>query len=122
VSEERLPSKFAFILHADIAGSTALVQQDEELAHRRIQDTFRRFDETITNYHGYVRELRGDALLAEFERASDVVAAALAFQTDQSDYLDQLDDTIQPKVRVGIAMGEVIITDDTITGEGVVLA
>ena len=122
MTEERLPSKFAFILHADIAGSTALVQQDEELAHKRIQTTFRRFGEIVTKYHGHVRELRGDALLAEFERASDAVAAALAFQVEQSEYLAQLNDNILPTVRVGIAMGEVIIADDTITGAGVVLA
>ena len=122
MTEERLPSKFAFILHTDVAGSTGLVQQDEELAHKRIQDTFRRFSDIITQYHGQVRELRGDALLAEFERASDAVTAALAFQAEQSDFLAHLDDNILPTVRVGIAMGEVIIADDTITGEGVVLA
>jgi len=109
-------------LHADIAGSTALVQQDEDVAHKRIQDTFRRFSDTITKYHGQVRELRGDALLAEFERASDAATAALAFQADQSEFLAQLDDPILPKVRVGIAMGEVIVSDNAVTGEGVVLA
>lgn len=122
MAEERLPSKFTFILHADIAGSTALVQQDEKLAHQRIQETFRRFADTITKYQGHVRELRGDALLAEFERASDTVAAALAFQTNQTEYIAQFNDGILPMVRVGIAMGEVIIADGTMTGAGVVLA
>lgn len=120
--ENRQPGKLAVILHADIAGSTALVQQDEHLAHQRIQDTFRRFSDFITRYHGRVRELRGDALLAEFERASDSVSATLAFQASQAEYTTQFDDNILPRVRVGIAMGEVIIADDTITGEGVVLA
>jgi class 3 adenylate cyclase len=60
--------------------------------------------------------------LAGFERASDAVAAALAFQAAQTDHNTQLNDNIQPSVRVGIAMGEVIIADDTITGTGVVLA
>jgi TolB-like protein/Tfp pilus assembly protein PilF len=69
-----------------------------------------------------VRELRGDALLAEFGRASDAVTAALAFQADQLDYLAQLNDSIRPTLRVGIAMGEVVIADDTLTGAGVVLA
>jgi len=122
MTEDRLQSIFAFILHADIAGSTALVQQDEQLAHKRIQDTFRGFGDTIKKYHGHVRELRGDALLAEFERASDAVTAALAFQANQSEYITQYDDNILPTVRVGIAMGEVIVADGTITGAGVVLA
>ena len=119
---DRRSGKLAVILHADVAGSTALVQQDERLAHERIQETFHRFGDTITQYHGRVRELRGDALLAEFERASDAVAAALAFQADHADRNAQLNDNIRPTVRVGIAMGEVIIADDTITGAGVVLA
>ena len=122
MAKEGLSGKLAVILHADVAGSTALVQQDERLAHERIQSTFHRLGDTITKYHGHVRELRGDALLAEFERASDAVTAALAFQTEQVDSNQQLNDRIQPTVRVGIAMGEVIIADDTITGTGVVLA
>ena len=105
MAEHRRSGKLAVILHADVAGSTALVQQDEQVAHERIQGAFRRFGDTITKYHGSVRELRGDALLAEFERASDAVTAALAFQIEQLDYLAQLKDSIQPTVRVGIAMG-----------------
>ncbi len=122
MAKDRLSGTLAVILHADVAGSTELVHQNEQLAHQRIQDTFHRFGDTIFKYHGHVRELRGDALLAEFERASDAVTAALAFQAGQTDHNAQLNDNIQPTVRVGIAMGEVIIADDTITGTGVVLA
>ena len=67
MAKDRLSGKLAVILHADIAGSTSLVQQDEQLAHERIQDAFRRFTETIQTYQGHILELRGDALLAEFE-------------------------------------------------------
>ncbi len=122
MAENRRPGKLAVIVHADIAGSTTLVQQDEHVAHERIRDTFQRFSETIEKYQGHVRELRGDALLAEFERASDAVTAVLAFQAEQAEFIVQLDDNIQPVVRVGIALGEVIIADNTMTGAGVVLA
>jgi len=122
MAKDNLSSKLAVILHADIAGSTVLVQQDERLTHERIQDAFRRFSETIEKYQGHVRELRGDALLADFERPSDAVTAALAFQADHACYIEQLNDDIRPTARVGIAMGEVIIADSTVTGAGVVLA
>lgn len=118
----RHSSKLAVILHADVAGSTALVQQDEHTAHARIQGAFRRFGETIERYHGHLRELRGDALLAEFDRASDAVNAALAFQAHQTDYNARLSDDIQPALRIGVAMGEVVVADKTLTGAGVVLA
>ena len=71
--EERLPRKLAVILHADVVGSTALVQRDESIAHQRIRATFQRFSETIALYQGLTHELRGDALVAEFARASDAV-------------------------------------------------
>jgi len=122
MSKDSLSGKLAVILHADIADSTVLVQQDERLTHERIQDAFRRLSETIEKYQGHVRELRGDALLADFERPSDAVTAALAFQAEHTSYIEQLIDDIRPVVRIGIAMGEVIIADNTVTGSGVVLA
>jgi adenylate cyclase len=115
-------SKLAVILHADVVDSTALVQKDERLAHDRIRDGFRRFSEIITVYGGTTRELRGDALLAEFKRASDAVSSALAFQADNAEHNIAFDDEIRPVVRVGISLGEVVIADDTLTGSDVVLA
>lgn len=122
MAKDLLSGKLAVILHADVEGSTQLVQQNEQLAHNRIQDAFRRFSQTIEKYQGRVQELRGDALLAEFERPSDAVSAALAFQANHANYSEQLSDNILPTVRVGIAMGEVIIADNTVTGAGVVMA
>ena len=69
MAKDRLSGKLAVILHADIAGSTALVQRDEQLAHERIQDAFGRFSETIEKYQGHVQELRGDALLADVQKS-----------------------------------------------------
>jgi TolB-like protein/class 3 adenylate cyclase/Flp pilus assembly protein TadD len=122
MAKDHLPGILAVILHADVAGSTALVQQNEQLAHERIQDAFRRFGETIEKYQGRILELRGDALLAQFDRASDAVAATLAFQADHTYLISRLKDDIRPAIRAGIAMGEVVIADNTVTGSGVVLA
>jgi len=119
---EQLSRKLAVILHADVVDSTSLVQQNEALAHKRIQATFHKFSETIKSYGGTAREIRGDALVAEFDRASDTVSAALAFQDLNAKFNSTLDDDIQPQLRIGISLGEVIIADNTLTGAGVVLA
>jgi class 3 adenylate cyclase len=47
MAKDLLSGKLAVILHADVAGSTELVQQDKQLAHERIQDTFQRFSDSI---------------------------------------------------------------------------
>jgi adenylate cyclase len=122
MDKDQLSRKLAVILHADVVGSTTLVQQNETLAHERIQGAFNRFSEIISSYSGITRELRGDAILAEFDRASDAVSAALIFQISNREYNSTLNDDIRPRLRIGVSLGEVIIADDTITGAGVVLA
>lgn len=120
--DQHLLRKLAVILHADVVGSTVLVQQNETLAHTRMQAAFQRFSETIKQYSGITHELRGDALVAEFARASDAVAAALAFQVGNTEFNATLEDDLRPLMRIGISLGEVVIADNTITGAGVVLA
>ena len=114
--------KLAVLLHADIVGSTSLVQADETLAHQRIRDTFQRFSKRRMAHGGTAQEIRGDALVAEFSKASEAVAAALDFQSANTGHNVTLSDQICPVVRAGIAMGEVVVADNTVTGEGVVLA
>ena len=120
--DEQPSRKLAVLLHADVVGSTSLVQQDETLAHQRMQDAFRRFSEVISQHGGIAHEIRGDALVAEFPLASEAVTAAIRFQTIQSEHNAAISDEVIATVRVGIAMGEVIVADKTITGEGIVLA
>lgn len=122
MAKNHLARKMAVILHADVVSSTALVQKNEAIAHKRIQAAFHQFSETIRSYSGIAREIRGDALVAEFERASDAVAAALAFQVSNVELNTAIEDDIQPQVRIGISLGEVIVADNTVTGTGVVLA
>ena len=114
--------RLAVILHADVIASTRLVQQNEALAHQRMVEAFRHLAGTVNDQGGEVREIRGDALLATFARGSDAVTAALEFQRDHVARRAALADAIQPELRIGIAMGEVIIADGTLTGAGVVLA
>lgn len=122
MEEAQLSRKLAVILHADVVGSTSLVHQNETLAHQRIQAAFKHLSEFIKSYNGSTRELRGDALVAAFERASDAISAALAFQASNKKINTAFDDDITPRLRIGISLGEVVIADDTITGGGVVLA
>lgn len=122
MASKRTQRKLAAILHADVAGSTALVQRDEAVAHERLTEAFNRLAQAIRKFGGTVHEIRGDALVAEFSRASDSVCAALTFQQSNREHLELIADEIRPTVRIGISLGEVVIADGTVTGPGVVLA
>jgi class 3 adenylate cyclase len=63
MEKDHLSRKLAVLLHADIIGSTLLVQKNETLAHERIQDTFRQFSETISSYGGVAHEIRGESIV-----------------------------------------------------------
>jgi class 3 adenylate cyclase len=104
MAEDNLARKLAVIVHADIVGSTVLVQQNDRLAHQRMQAAFQRFSATIMDYGGNAREIRGDALVAEFDRASDAVTAALAFQLSNVEFNASLDDDLRPQRSTAIAM------------------
>ncbi len=114
--------KLAVLLHADVVDSTRLVQKDESIAHQRIRGAFQRLADMTVAYGGIAHEIRGDALVAEFSRASDAVSAALAFQAANVDHNRRLVEDICPQIRVGISLGEVVVADGTVTGAGVVLA
>ena len=122
MEKDHLSRKLAVVLHADVVGSTELVQKNEVVAHERIRDTFQRFSRIIADYGGIAHEIRGDALVAEFGRSSDSVSAALAYQETNLAHNRDLPDSIRPEVRIGISLGEVVIADGTITGSGIVLA
>ena len=119
---QSLDRKLAVILHTDVVESTRLVQLNESIAHQRIIEAFKRFASSIEEFDGDVHEIRGDALLAIFQRVSDAVNSALKFQQGHTSICAAIEDEIRPELRVGIAMGEVVIADGTITGAGVVLA
>ncbi|MDJ0955841.1 MAG: adenylate/guanylate cyclase domain-containing protein [Arenicellales bacterium] len=120
--DQDVSRKLAVIVHADVVDSTALVQRSETIAHNRITEAFQRFSAIIREYGGSVHEIRGDALVAEFERTSDAVSAALNFQQINTESLKQFDDEIRPTIRIGASLGEVVFADGTVTGAGVILA
>jgi tetratricopeptide (TPR) repeat protein len=75
----------------------------------------RRLSRNTRAYGGTAHEIGGDALVAEFSRASDAVCAALAFQAENAGHKAELDDEILPEIRVGISLGEFIVADGSVT-------
>lgn len=109
--------RLAAILAADVVGYSRLMEQDESgtLRHLRALRTGR-VEPAIAAAGGRVVKLMGDGLLAEFPSVAGAVEAALAIQ-------DAADDDESPiRLRIGINLGDVIIEDDDIYGDGVNVA
>lgn len=122
MSTGRAHRGLAVILHADVAGYSSLMEQDEDLTHHLVTTYFDVLAETIRRYGGSVAEKRGDALLAEFAQPSDALGAALMFQRDIDARNHDIEGDIRPYFRVGINLGEVIADRGTVWGSGVNLS
>lgn len=107
--------QLAAIMFADIAGFTALMENDEAMAMRFRNKMQKKLEEEVPRHFGRLLEIKGDGALCSFTSAIEAVRAALALQLDM-----QRDLTVP--LRIGIHTGDVLIEGDSIFGDGVNIA
>lgn len=107
--------RLAAILAADVVGYSQLMGQDEvgtlaNLSRLRKE----KIEPLITAHRGRIFKLMGDGILAEFASVVDAVNCAVAWQN--SIVGEAL------KFRIGVNLGDIIIEDDDVYGDGVNVA
>lgn len=103
------------IMFADIAGYTAIMQEDETLALRMKNKLRETLEAEITRHQGRILEFRGDGALCCFTSTLEAVRAAIALQLAM-----QTAPTVP--LRIGMHTGDVVIEGDSIYGDGVNIA
>jgi adenylate cyclase len=123
MSEERVDRRLAAILCADVAGYSRLMGMDEEgtLAalklHRR-----ELIDPLIAQHQGRIVKTTGDGLLIEFASVVDAVRCAVVVQQGMKDRNADVPESRAISFRVGINIGDIIVDDGDIFGDGVNVA
>lgn len=107
--------QLAAILFADMAGYTALMQENEQLARVKRKRLKEVLETTISQYNGKILQYYGDGSLSIFGSAIDCVNSAINIQ-------QQLQQEPKVALRIGIHTGDVAIEDESIYGDGVNLA
>ncbi len=122
MSDGRVNRKLAAILAADVVGYSRLMGADEAgtlAALKRHRETI--FDPAVAAHNGRIVKLIGDGAIIEFGSVVDAVNCALSVQRSSA-----LPDATarQPTIvlRIGINLGDVIIENDDIYGDGVNIA
>jgi adenylate cyclase len=120
VQSERVERRLAAILAADVVGYSRLMGQDEAGTLARLQ-TLRRelIDLEITEHKGRVVKTTGDGILIEFPSVVEAVACAVAMQRGMHQHNAATPQDQRMEFRVGINLGDVIVEDGDIHGEGV---
>lgn len=117
----RVERRLAAVLAADVAGYSRLMGADEVgtlealRAHRR--DIV---DPAIADHKGRIVKTTGDGLLVEFSSAVDAINCAMLVQDQMVER--NRDFTPAIKFRIGINVGDIIVDDGDIFGDGVNIA
>jgi adenylate cyclase len=115
--------RLAAILAADVAGYSRLMGADEEGTLERLKAHRRQLiDPKITEHHGRIVKTTGDGLLVEFASVVDAVRCAAEVQRGMIDREPEVPDEQRIRFRIGINLGDVIVEEHDIFGDGVNVA
>jgi TolB-like protein/Flp pilus assembly protein TadD len=111
------------ILAADVAGYSRLMGADEEATHERLKAHLRELvDPKIAEHRGRVVKNTGDGFLAEFQSVVDAVRCAVEMQRGMAERNQETPPERRIEFRIGINLGDVIVEEHDIFGDGVNVA
>ena len=114
--------RLAAILSADVEGYSRLMHGDEEAtmatlsAHRAV------VDDLIGRHRGRIANTAGDSVLAEFASVLDAVHCAIEIQEALERVNDVQPEGRQMRFRIGVNVGDVMVKEGDIFGDGVNVA
>ena len=107
--------RLAAIMFTDIVGYTALMAESEAKGLRARARHRELVRPLVEKYHGESIEARGDESLSVFPTALDAVSCALAIE-------DELHTSTDLKLHIGIHLGDVVVREGEVSGDGVNIA
>jgi adenylate cyclase len=120
---ERVERRLAAVLAADVAGYSRLMGADEEGTLARLKEVRKTLvDPTIAKHRGRIVKTTGDGMLVEFASAVDAVRGAVEVQRGMADQNVSVPPDQRIEFRIGIHVGDIIIDDNDIFGDGVNVA
>ncbi len=123
MADTRINRKLAAILAADVVGYSRLMGANEAgtlAALKRHRETV--FDPAVAAHDGRIVKLIGDGTIVEFGSVVDAVNCALSVQRSGAALPEATAGQTTIVLRIGINLGDVIIENDDIYGDGVNIA
>jgi adenylate cyclase len=123
LTSERVERRLAAVLAADVAGYSRLMGRDEEGTLAQLKSLRKsRVDPCIAAHRGRIVKTTGDGMLVEFASAVDAARCAIEVQRGVAAQNADLPQDTRIEFRIGIHVGDIIIDDNDIFGDGVNIA
>jgi adenylate cyclase len=111
------------VLAADVAGYSRLMGRDEEGTLARLKAVRKALvDPSIAEHRGRIVKTTGDGMLVEFASAVDAARSAIDVQRGMTEQNEGASQDRRIEFRIGIHVGDIIIDDNDIFGDGVNIA
>ncbi len=118
----RLERKLVAILAADVEGYSRHMERDEEATLATLSSHRLVVDELIASYGGRITGTAGDSVVAEFASVVDALDCALGIQEKLAAANAGLPPDQRLQFRIGLNVGDVMVKDGDIFGDGVNIA
>lgn len=119
----RVERRLVAILMADVVGYSRLVEQDELGTISSLEDIHRELiDPLLLGHRGRIIKLLGDGMLAEFASVVDAVSCAVSMQQKVAERQAHALPEKRIVFRIGINLGDVVVQDGDLLGDGVNIA
>jgi adenylate cyclase len=116
-----LERRLVAILAADVEGYSRLMHADEEVTMATLSARRVVIDGLISEHRGRIANTAGDSVLAEFVTVLDAISCAVEIQKAMAEANEAAPN--QPmQLRIGINLGDVMVKDGDIFGDGVNVA
>src|SRR5215471_15671056 len=123
MSGERIERRLAAILASDVVGYSRLMGEDEEGTLAALKTLQRELiDPKVQAHCGRLVKTTGDGALVEFASVVDAVRCAVDVQRDMTERNSSIPAERRIDFRVGINVGDIIIDEGDIYGDGVNVA
>jgi len=123
MAEPRVERRLAAILAVDVAGYSRLMGVDEEGTLAALKACRRELiDPKIAEHRGRIVKTTGDGALVEFASAVDGVRCAVEIQRSMAERNADIAGDRRVEFRIGINIGDIIIDEGDIYGDGVNIA
>jgi adenylate cyclase len=123
LTRERVERRLAAVLAADIAGYSRLMGRDEERTLSNLKSLRKTlFDPAIAAHRGRIVKTTGDGILVEFASAVDAARCGVEVQRRMAAQNADVPQDVRIEFRIGIHLGDIIIDDNDIFGDGVNIA
>jgi class 3 adenylate cyclase/tetratricopeptide (TPR) repeat protein len=114
--------KLAAVMFTDIVGYSRMMHKDEAATLRFLALHNALLEDQVKAFGGRVIKTIGDSLMVDFGSVVDAVNCAVAIQTRLHERNKGLKPPEQHFIRIGIHLGDVVVTEGDIFGEGVNIA